>query len=228
MARELRIAASAVGVLLAQRVEHERARAVDLDAERRDERVERLDDPGVDRQRAAARVGAGQLAERRAGVGVPQHVEADALAVERARRGQPRGRGRVDAAEQRLDAAPRAGVDADRLLVDERLGARERQRREQRAVGGARDRSRQQRLGRVAGARGERPPAAPVVARRADDADPALVDRRQPGDDLRARAAGRGSARGRRRRARRPSRRRAPTTRARPSRSAAPGCRARG
>ena len=124
-------------MLLAQRVEHERAGAVDRDAERRDELVERLDDPRVDRQRAAARVGAGQLAERRAGVGVPQHVERGCA---RRRTSAPPSAARaaaVDAAQQRLDAAPRAGVHADGLLVGERLGARERERREQRAVGSA-------------------------------------------------------------------------------------------
>ena len=89
---------------------------------RRQERVERLDDPRIDRQRAAARVGAGQLAERRARVAVPQHVEPQALAVERAGRRQPRRR-RLDAAT----AAPRRSAARRRrsaaLLLVERLGA---------------------------------------------------------------------------------------------------------
>ena len=52
-------------VLGAQPVERERAGPVDGDLVPREERVERLDDPRVDRQRAAAVLGAGQLAEGR-------------------------------------------------------------------------------------------------------------------------------------------------------------------
>ena len=170
-------------MLLAQLVEHERAGAVDDDAELRHEGIQRLDDPGIDRQRAAALVGAGEFAERRAGVVVPEHVEADPLAVEGARRGQPRGR-RLDTRQQRLDAAPRARVDAHSVLVVQCLGAGERQGREQHAVRGAGQRAIEQLGGRLARPRGERPPAAAVIARGADEADPAAVDRRDPGDDL--------------------------------------------
>ena len=158
--------------------------AVDGDLVLGEEGVERLDDPRVDGQRAAAVLGAGQLAERVADLGVPQDVEPQPLAVERPRRGQARGR-RVLARQQRLDAAVGAGVQARVVLVGERGGAGGGQRREQHAV--ALDEARQQRIGRRAGARRQHPPAAAVVAHRRDVADPAALDLRQPGVDLGAR-----------------------------------------
>ena len=91
------------------------------DVVRAQEAVERLDHPRVHRQRAAARLGAGERDERGGGVGVPQRLEPEALLVDAVGEDELGAR-RPDADLQARRAAERGLVQARALLLEDRVG----------------------------------------------------------------------------------------------------------
>ncbi|MEA2144081.1 MAG: SWI/SNF-related matrix-associated actin-dependent regulator of chromatin subfamily A-like protein 1, partial [Solirubrobacteraceae bacterium] len=103
-----------VRVLGAQLAQHPPGAAVDGDAVQGEEAVERLDDPRIERHRVSRLVGAGQLVEGGAGLGVPEDVELQMLAVDALVQRQPGGRDRVLAAVEGGDASLRRGVQPRR------------------------------------------------------------------------------------------------------------------
>ena len=141
-----------------------------------DEGVQRLGEPGIQRDRPRA-VGARQLGEAEADVGVPQDLQAQLLAVHAADVDQSR-RGRIAAVLHHLQAPLGGDVQVGRALSPQRLRRRRGERREQPAV--VLDRAIEQRLGHRAGERLEHQPAAPVIAHGAHRSDPALLDGDQP------------------------------------------------
>ena len=135
----------------------------------REERVERLDDPRVDRQRAAARP------RRRAAcrtprpiVGVPQHVEAQALAVERRCAAVSRAGGGSSPGQQRLDAAAARRRPGARRPRSASASAPARVSGASSTPVARRPSPSSSASGGVAGARRQHPPAAAVVARRVE------------------------------------------------------------
>ena len=153
VARERRIAVAGLAVLGAQRARAPAPRAPSTSTSCSARKASSgSTQPRVERRSRAARLGAGQRVERLAGVGIPQHLEPQALAVDAARRGQPRGRRRRRPSSSALHAAlarrRRAARSAARAAT---CGVR-------RAVSGAEQRA-------VVAAR-PRPRAAPRAPRR--------------------------------------------------------------
>ena len=185
-----------LGCLRAQPLEHRRGQLRDLDAVQREERLERLAQPRVDRHRALA-LGTRQLPERQPRVRIPQHLQPQARAVDAVRRHEPRRR-RVVAQLQRGDAALGGGVEPRRLLRAQRvrglLAERDKQRRlaRRRARPGrllerALDRALPQLRRHLSGRRLQHEPAAAVVAGGGHPPEPAPLDLAEPCGDLLAR-----------------------------------------
>ena len=103
-----------------QRLERERGARGDLHAVAGEQRVEPGDDPRVERHRATARR-AGQALEGHAGVGIPQHLEAQAVAVHRAGEDEPRRGGRLAALDAPAGSARAAA--SSRALADSRIAS---------------------------------------------------------------------------------------------------------
>ena len=144
----------------------------------RDERVELLDDPRVERHRALGLRG-GQALERGAGVRVPEHL--DLQAVARRRRSTTASRAGGGSSPSSSASMQRSAAASMRADGSSRSASRVRRASSARACGRPCSTAPVgERLGDRPGARAQRPPAAAVVAERADAADPAALDAGEP------------------------------------------------
>ncbi len=145
----------------------------------RDEGVELVGDPGIELELAGA--GARQLFEGADDLGIPQRLQGEVLAGHASGEDQP-GWGRLLAVLDGVEAAPRADTEPRVAEVSERGrgGLGERDQQTPLVLGGPLPEGRRRRAREGV----ERPPAAAVVAGRADVSKPAQLARGQPLADL--------------------------------------------